>query len=265
MSSTATLATAFSEPTGQGWAQIGELGVALVLSSVVGIERELRGKAAGLRTHTIIGFAAALIVLISKYGFTDVLGPQVLLDPSRVAAQIVSGIGFIGAGLIFVRRDSVRGLTTAASVWLTTAIGMAAGSGLVVLAAVTAAGYFVVVFGMSPLARALSGRSRRDHLVQITYLDGKGILRRILHACTARGWAIGQVSTRPVGAPAVGYEIGRGHARSDAAAQVEVPSRPLVTVVLGLAGRQPHAQLMEALGELDGVVAVDIPDTDDDE
>src|ERR1700743_2861526 len=104
---------------GEGWLQIGELGLALLLSACIGLERELRQKNAGLRTHTLVGVGSALFMLISKYGFTDVLEKQmVVLDPSRVAAQIVSGIGFIGAGLIFVHRGSVRGLTTAASIWV---------------------------------------------------------------------------------------------------------------------------------------------------
>ena len=79
----------------------------------------------------MVGVGSALFMLVSKFGFADVSnGSTVILDPSRVAAQVVSGIGFIGAGLIFVRRDDVRGLTTAASIWLTAAIGMAAGAGL---------------------------------------------------------------------------------------------------------------------------------------
>ena len=80
---------------------------------------EFRQKSAGLRTHTIVGLGSALFLLISKYGFQNVVVPgQVVVDPSRVAAQIVSGLGFIGAGLIFVQRGSVRGLTTAARIWI---------------------------------------------------------------------------------------------------------------------------------------------------
>src|SRR4029453_7366990 len=120
----------FVEPVGEGWDQVGQLAVAFALSSLIGLEREVRQRSAGLRTHALVGVAWALIMLVSKYGFTDVLGDDVVLDPSRVAAQIVSGIGFIGAGLIFVRRDAVRGLTTAATIWLTAAVGMAAGGGL---------------------------------------------------------------------------------------------------------------------------------------
>jgi putative Mg2+ transporter-C (MgtC) family protein len=100
---------------GQGWLQLGELGLAFVLSALIGLEREIRQKSAGLRTYTLLGFSAALIMLVSKYGFTNVLEfNRVVLDPSRIAAQIVTGIGFIGGGLIFVRRGSVRGLMTAA-------------------------------------------------------------------------------------------------------------------------------------------------------
>ena len=94
---------------------------------------ELRQRSAGPRTHTLVGVGAAAVMLVSKYGFGDVLANgQVVLDPSRVAAQIVSGIGFIGGGLIFVRQDAVRGLTTAAVVWITAAVGMAAGADLLV-------------------------------------------------------------------------------------------------------------------------------------
>ena len=106
---------------GQGLKQFMELGAAFLLSALIGLERELRHKSAGLRTYTVVGTTAALFLLVSKYGFTDVLAPGlVVLDPSRVAAQIVTGIGFIGAGLIFVREDRVNGLTTAATIWLVT-------------------------------------------------------------------------------------------------------------------------------------------------
>src|ERR1700682_991513 len=84
---------------GEGWRQAAELGLALVLSALIGLEREIRQKSAGLRTHTLVGVGAALFMLVSKYGFNDVLGRGlVILDPSRVAAGIVAGIGFIGGG-----------------------------------------------------------------------------------------------------------------------------------------------------------------------
>jgi putative Mg2+ transporter-C (MgtC) family protein len=97
------------EPTGQTWVQLAELALAFILSASIGLEREIRQKSAGLRTYTLVGFSSALVMLVSKYGFTDILeSGRVVLDPSRIAAQIVSGIGFIGGGLIFVRKDIVR-------------------------------------------------------------------------------------------------------------------------------------------------------------
>ena len=125
------MGTFLGEPIGQTWLQLAELGLAFVLSAVIGLERELRQKSAGLRTYTLVGFSSALIILISKYGFTDIIQQdRIVLDPSRIAAQIISGIGFIGGGVIFVRKDLVRGLTTAATIWLTAAVGMACGAGL---------------------------------------------------------------------------------------------------------------------------------------
>src|ERR1700729_197329 len=136
----------FGEPIGQSWLQLSELALAFVLSALIGLEREIRQKSAGLRTYTLVGVSSALIMLVSKYGFTDVLeNGRVVLDPSRVAAQIVSGIGFIGGGVIFVRKDLVRGVTTAATIWLTSAVGMACGAGLPILAIVVTGGHFVVI------------------------------------------------------------------------------------------------------------------------
>ncbi len=165
----------------EDWGQIAELGLAAGLSAVIGLEREIRQKSAGLRTHTLVGVGAALFMLISKYGFTDVLVPgQVILDPSRVAAQIVTGIGFLGAGLIFVRQDAVRGLTTAAAIWVTAAIGAASGAGLPVLAVVTAGIYFVITLGFPPLARRLPRSSSAISIIRVSYPDGRGVLRQVL-------------------------------------------------------------------------------------
>jgi putative Mg2+ transporter-C (MgtC) family protein len=143
-------------PSGQGWHEVGELALAFGLSAVLGLEREIRLKNAGLRTQTLVGVGAALFVLLSKYGFSDVLTPgRIVLDPSRVAAQIVTGIGFLGAGVIFVNRGSVHGLTTAAVIWLTAAVGAAAGAGLGVLAATTVGLYVVVSMGFPVIERIL--------------------------------------------------------------------------------------------------------------
>ena len=98
---------------------------ALVLGGVIGLEREFRAKDAGFRTHFLVALGAALFTIISQYGFGEGLR-----DSSRVAAQVVSGIGFLGAGLIVFQKNVVRGLTTAAGLWVTAAIGMACGTGL---------------------------------------------------------------------------------------------------------------------------------------
>lgn len=175
---------------GQGWWQVLNLVVALVLCGTIGLERELRYRDAGLRTQTLVGVAAALFMLVSKYGFFDVLGDDVILDPSRVAAQIVSGIGFIGAGLIFVRRNAVRGLTTAAVVWLSAAVGTAAGAGLPLLAAAVTASHFVVVYGMSPLARRLPRSKYALRDLRVEYAAGVGALRQVIARCTELGFTV---------------------------------------------------------------------------
>lgn len=151
-------ATLIFEGNGEGTKQLIELGTAFLLSAMVGLEREIRHKSAGLRTYTVIGTSAAMFLLISKYGFTNVIVEgRIVLDPSRVAAQIVSGIGFIGAGLIFVHEDRVLGLTTAATVWLVTGIGMACGAGMPILAVTATVGYFIVALVFPYLIRMLPG------------------------------------------------------------------------------------------------------------
>src|SRR6204780_2516339 len=155
------------EMDGQGAEQFRELGTAFLLSAAIGLEREIRHKSAGLRTYTLVGTTAALFLLISKYGFMDVLAnDRIVLDPSRVAAQIVTGIGFIGAGLIFVQGDRVKGLTTAATVWLVTGIGMACGAGLPLLALAVTLAYFVVAFLFPFILRLLpvsAGQAEVEH------------------------------------------------------------------------------------------------------
>jgi putative Mg2+ transporter-C (MgtC) family protein len=110
-----------------GWAEVLlRLFVAAALGAAIGLERELRERQAGLRTHLVVSVGSALFTLVSAYGFTDF---GVRVDPTRIAAQIVTGIGFLGAGAIIRQGLSVRGLTTAATLWLVAAIGMAAGAG----------------------------------------------------------------------------------------------------------------------------------------
>lgn len=230
---------------GDGWRQVSELGLALVLSAAIGVEREMRQKNAGLRTHTLVGVGAALFMLISKYGFTDVLEPRlVVLDPSRVAAQIVTGVGFLGAGLIFVRRDSVRGLTTAASIWVTAAVGAAAGCGLPVLAALTTGVYFVVAIIFPVMTRRLPWSATAISALNVRYPDGQGILRDVLREATARGFIIDDVEAQTLGPqPAAPGNGGSARART-------------VEVRLHVHGKDSVSDLAAGLTELEHVDAV---------
>ena len=113
--------------------------VAAILGGVIGLEREYRAKEAGFRTHFLVALGSGLFMILSQFGFDDVLGHYELvsLDPSRIASQVVTGIGFIGAGTIIFQKHVVRGLTTAAGLWVTSAIGMTAGAGMYVLSIAT--------------------------------------------------------------------------------------------------------------------------------
>ena len=111
------------------------LALAVALGAAVGLEREKKNQAAGLRTHIVVILGATLVMLISKYGFSDIFINT--KDPARLAAQVVSGIGFLGAGMIIVNRNKIRGLTTAASLWTTACIGLGVGAGFYVPAIAT--------------------------------------------------------------------------------------------------------------------------------
>ena len=106
--------------------------LAAILGALVGLERSKRQKEAGVRTHCIIACTSALFMILSKYAFVDLVGVAGLrgADPARIAAQVVSGISFLGAGVIFKNGNSIRGLTTAAGMWGTAAVGMAIGAGM---------------------------------------------------------------------------------------------------------------------------------------
>lgn len=124
-----------------------------VMGALIGLEREKRFKEAGLRTHFLVAIGSAIFMIISKYGFADMLGEHSIgLDPSRVAAQVVSGVGFLGAGMILIQKQSIHGLTTAAGIWATAAIGMAIGAGLYVVGVL---GSVLVLIGLELLKRML--------------------------------------------------------------------------------------------------------------
>ena len=109
--------------------------VAALLGGIIGFEREYRAKEAGLRTHFLVAMGSALFMILSQFGFESQLGmPTISLDPSRIASQVVTGIGFIGAGTIIFQKHVIKGLTTAAGLWVTSAIGLTCGSGMYLLA-----------------------------------------------------------------------------------------------------------------------------------
>ena len=131
---------------------------ALVLGGVIGWERELQRMPAGFRTHALVALGAAIFTVVSAYGLT---GPQ--SDPTRIAAQIVSGVGFLGGGAILHHGGTVRGLTTAASLWAVAAVGMAAGAGLMIMAAVSTV---LVIVGLEVFERVERVLKRRFDLPQ---------------------------------------------------------------------------------------------------
>jgi putative Mg2+ transporter-C (MgtC) family protein len=131
------------------------LAAAAVLGSLIGFERERLLWAAGIRTHMLVAVGACLLMIVSAYGFQSAIqAPHVILDPSRVAAQVVSGIGFLGAGAILLRGQVVRGLTTAASIWAVAAVGLAAGGGLYFAATVSTGIMLVILAGLKPIEEA---------------------------------------------------------------------------------------------------------------
>ena len=140
---------------------------AAFLGAAVGLEREIRGQPAGLRTHMLVALGSCLFTVISAYGFGAFLGdgadPQFRFDPTRIAAQIVTGIGFLGAGAILRYGMTVRGLTTAASLWVVAAMGMAVGVGAYLISAVSAGITLLALIGLRPLRSRLVRGLRREH------------------------------------------------------------------------------------------------------
>jgi putative Mg2+ transporter-C (MgtC) family protein len=127
------------------WQMFARIVLAAALGTLLGYEREHEGKPAGMRTHGMVGVGAALFTIVSVYGFGGTG------DPARVAAQIVTGVGFLGAGAILHHRDSIRGLTTAATLWVTAALGTAVGAGMYTVSIVAAAfAFLLLMFGPRP-------------------------------------------------------------------------------------------------------------------
>lgn len=210
-----------------------------VLCLLLGVERQFHQKNAGVKTHVLVGVGSCLFTLVSAYGFSSAVGGAPV-DPSRIAAQIVSGIGFLGAGVIFVNNDTVKGLTTAATVWVSAAIGMACGAQLEIIAVATLLIHFLMVFLIGPLTNKLPSSHRNTRTV-IEYESGRGVMRKILLEATQHGYVARVNSTN-----AIEMEHGKG-----------------MRVVMRFDGPYPQDQLMSTLEGIAGVHAVDLVESGD--
>lgn len=141
--------------------------LASVLGAVIGMERERKNWSAGMRTHMMVCLGAALVIIVSSHGFYDVIGDHITLDPARVAAQVISGIGFLGAGIIIFQKPGfVRGLTTASGLWTVAAIGLAAGSGMYIAAVSATVIAFTILLILQPIEKRFA-RQFKQHLIRI--------------------------------------------------------------------------------------------------
>ena len=140
--------------------------LASLFGALIGLERERKDWTAGMRTHMMVCLGSALIMMVSSFGFSDVLGTaHVELDPSRVAAQVISGIGFIGAGtILFLRQGRIRGLTTASGLWTVAAIGLATGGGMYFAAAITTVLALIILWALQPLENRINRRFKQKTL-----------------------------------------------------------------------------------------------------
>jgi putative Mg2+ transporter-C (MgtC) family protein len=179
------------------WEMIFRLVIATMLGGLVGLERERLDRAAGLRTHALVAVAACLVMLVSAFGFADAVTADhtVILDPSRVAAQVVSGIGFLGAGTIIFRKNAVRGLTTAASIWAVAGLGLAVGGGLYPAAIATTILILIVLVGLRPLEGRLFAHKRTYGMT--LQLNGEGRIAAVQAAVVSAGASLQLLRLRP--------------------------------------------------------------------
>ena len=178
-----------------------DLSVRLIIASVLGLaigfEREIHGHPAGLRTHMLVALGSGLFTVLSAEGFGEG-SPGVPIDPTRIAAQIVSGIGFLGAGAILKDGIVIRGLTTAASLWATAAVGMAAGAGEHVIATVAAGVILVSLWPINALAERLHGTAQPEVLLRLQ-LDRIDLLGEVTGVLRAQKLEIGEIATQRQG------------------------------------------------------------------
>ena len=160
------------------WELILRLFLAVILGGLIGFERERHNRPAGFRTHILVCTGSALLMMVSAYGFSAHVGPNFHSDPGRIAAAVVTGIGFIGAGTILQQRGGIRGLTTAATIWVVSGVGLAVGIGFYLGAIVTTAFVLVSLLSLRSLERTLFYRRRLKRLL-IRAIDQPGLMGRI--------------------------------------------------------------------------------------
>ncbi len=170
--------------------------VSCLCGIAIGFERKNRAKEAGVRTHCIVACASALMMIISKYGFEDMAAilstADVRLDPSRLAQGIVTGVGFIGAGIIYVQRGNVRGLTTAAGMWATSGIGMAIGSGMYIVG-FSATVIILLAQFLLHKSRAFS-TSHKNKLIKIYGVDTKDFQKQTTELLEGMKISVNEIS-----------------------------------------------------------------------
>jgi putative Mg2+ transporter-C (MgtC) family protein len=215
---------------------VARLGLAALLTGAIGLEREVRDRTAGLRTHMLVGVGAALFTVVSAYGWSEFTFSReggTILDPTRVAAQIVTGIGFLGAGAILRQGLTVRGLTTAAGLWVVAAIGMAAGAGFYSAALI---GTAIVLIGLGPFR----------------WLEGGPLVRRLRR--DGRALEVDLRPQQPIGRVLDTLEERR--ARVTRVELEDEDDRRQLRLEVDLPMGGASAALVEALSSLDDVLAV---------
>ena len=207
--------------------------LAAALGLAVGFEREIHGHPAGLRTHMLVAVGSALFTVISAYGF-GAGSAAAPIDPTRIAAQVVSGIGFLGAGAILKDGIVIRGLTTAASLWATSAVGMAAGAGEYIIAGVATLVILVSLWPINALAERLHGTAVPEVQLRLA-MDRLEALGEVTGILVGHRLEIGQISTQ---------RLGKASYRAD----------------LAIRGRTPSV-ITSAIGAIDDLEGVDIVST----
>ncbi len=215
------------------WPEFGRVAAAALLCALIGLERQFRQKNAGVHTHALVGMGACLFTIIGMHPWVGAASPTG--EEFRVAAQVVSGIGFLGAGVIFVNRDFVHGLTTAAGIWLSAAVGMACGARMIPLAAGATLLYLFFILALNPLVTRIPTRDRHM-VVRLVYVEGEGTLRRIITTASQMQFEASVVSTH----------------------QVRTSTPSTVSAVIRFQGGVPLQDLVAEISEIPGVESADV-------